>query len=150
MTDEQGPDPADTSRLRLAIARLYRQMVQASGDQDLTFAQLSALARVAEYGPLRLGELAAREQVSAPSMIRTVASLETRDLLAKEPDPHDRRSQHISVTPHGHEVLARVRRRRSELLTDRLVRLSAEQRRVLHEAVPVLELLAEEPERHGG
>jgi DNA polymerase-4 len=51
------------ARLRLIVARLYRQMAQASGDDlNLTYAQLSALARVQEYGPLRLGELAARER----------------------------------------------------------------------------------------
>ena len=66
------PDPATVARLRLVVARLYRQMVQASGRQDLTLSQLSALAKIEEHGPLRLGELAAREGVAGPSMIRSV------------------------------------------------------------------------------
>jgi hypothetical protein len=65
------PSSAAVGRLRLVVARLYRQMAQASGnDLNLTYAQLSALARVQEYGPLRLGELAAREQVPAPTLTR--------------------------------------------------------------------------------
>jgi hypothetical protein len=54
------PSSPDVARLRLLIARLYRQMAQASGDDlNLTYAQLSALARIEQHGPLRPGELAA-------------------------------------------------------------------------------------------
>ncbi|MEU4302480.1 MarR family winged helix-turn-helix transcriptional regulator [Kitasatospora aureofaciens] len=85
-------------RLRLAIGRLNRQLVRASGDQDLTSAQLSALARVEQHGPLRLGELAAREGVAVPSMVRTVAPLVADGLIAKTPDPQDGRSP--AARPH--------------------------------------------------
>jgi len=133
------------ARLRLAIARLNRQMTQASSRSDLTFAQLSALARIEQHGPLRLGELAARERVTAPSIIRTIAPLSEDGLIAKEPDPDDRRSQLLVLTDHGRKVIDRIRQERSELLASRTARLTAEQSAVLAAAVPVLELLAEEP-----
>lgn len=134
-------DSATVARLRLVIARLYRQLAQASSGQDLTYAQLSALARVEEHGPLRLGELAALERVAAPSMTRSITPLVDAALIARKPDPNDRRSSLVALTPEGHELLARVRRERSELLTRRLERLTEEQRETLQAAVPVLELL---------
>ncbi|MFG2909091.1 MarR family winged helix-turn-helix transcriptional regulator [Kitasatospora sp. NPDC048286] len=132
-------------RLRLAIGRLNRQLVRASGDQDLTAAQLSALARVEQHGPLRLGELAAREGVAVPSMVRTVAPLVTDGLVAKTPDPQDGRSQLLAPTPLGLETLARIRRERTALLARRSTRLTPEQCRALEAALPLLELLLDEP-----
>ena len=140
------PDPAAVARLRLVLARLYRQMAQASSeDRELTFSQLSALARTGEYGPLRIGELAAHEQVAAPSLTRTVHPLAAAGLIRKEPDPSDGRSWLVSITPAGRELLGKVRRERSELLSRRLSRLTPEQLDTLLAALPVLELLQTEP-----
>ncbi|MFC4031936.1 MarR family winged helix-turn-helix transcriptional regulator [Streptomyces polygonati] len=141
------PSSPDVARLRLLIARLYRQMAQASGDDlNLTFAQLSALARIEEHGPLRLGELAAHEQVAAPSLTRTVGPLAAAGLIRKEPDPSDGRSWLVSIAPAGADVLIRIRRERSELLARRMSRLTPEQSRTLRAALPVLERLLTEPE----
>lgn len=145
MTARPTLDPDVMARLRLAIARINRQLVQASSSRDLTFAQLSAMARLDQHGPLRLGELAGRERVSAPSLIRTIAPLCERGLIARHPDPADRRSQLLLLTDQGREVIDRVRRERSELLAARVAGLTGEQAATLSAAVPVLELLAEEP-----
>ncbi|MFB7668250.1 MarR family winged helix-turn-helix transcriptional regulator [Kitasatospora sp. NPDC056138] len=136
-------------RLRLVIARLNRQMAQAASGKDLTFAQLSALARVEQYGPLRLGELAARERVAVPSMIRTVGPLTAAGLVAKTPDPLDGRSQLLELTAAGLDAITRIRRERSALLAHRSGRLTPRQCRELEAAVPLLELLLDEPEPTG-
>lgn len=150
MTDTDGrgaPSSAAVARLRLVIARLYRQLAQASGDDlTLTYAQLSALARTQEHGPLRIGELAAHEQVAAPSLTRTVAPLLGAGLVAKQPDPSDGRSWLVSITPEGAEVLARIRRTRSELLARRMARLDADQLDALLAALPALEQLLTDPQ----
>jgi DNA-binding MarR family transcriptional regulator len=142
-------DAATIARLRLVVARLYRQLAQASGGQDLTFAQQSALARIEEYGPVRLGELAALERVAAPSMTRSIGPLVNGGLVARLPDPSDGRSSLVELTPAGRRLLARVRRRRSELLAQRIAALPLPERDILAAAVPVLEhLLAQDgPER---
>jgi DNA-binding MarR family transcriptional regulator len=148
MSDRSGrPDPAAIGRLRLVIARLHRQMVQSLGEKDLTPAQLSALARIEQYGPIRLGELATLEGVAAPSMIRTLTPLKQAGLIGKEPDRQDGRSFLIRTTEAGHEKLATVRRERSALLAQRLDHLTPEQREVLYAAIPVLELLVGEDAR---
>ncbi|MEV7923922.1 MULTISPECIES: MarR family transcriptional regulator [unclassified Kitasatospora] len=133
-------------RLRLAIGRLNRQMARASGGQDLTVAQLSALARVEVHGPLRLGELAAREGVAVPSVLRTIAPLTADGLIAKTPDPLDGRSQLLELTPAGLAAITRIRRERSALLARRSTRLTPQQCRRLEAAVPLLELLLDDPD----
>ncbi|WNI14533.1 MarR family winged helix-turn-helix transcriptional regulator [Actinacidiphila sp. ITFR-21] len=144
--DGPAPSSRDVARLRLLIARLYRQMAQASGgDLNLTFAQLSALARIEEHGPLRLGELAAYEQVAAPSLTRTVHPLAAAGLIRKDPDPSDGRSWLVSIAPAGTDLLVRIRRERSELLSRRMSRLTPDQSRTLRAALPVLEQLLTEP-----
>lgn len=141
------PSSAAVARLRLIVARLYRQLAQASSDDlNLTYAQLSALARVQAHGPVRLGELAALEQVAAPSLTRTLRPLAAAGLLSKEADPSDGRSLLVTITPEGGAHLDRIRRERSELLARRMSRLTPEQSDTLLAALPVLELLLTEPE----
>lgn len=143
------PDQTTVSRLRLVIARLYRQLAQASAGNDLTYSQLSALARIEEHGTMRLGELAARERVAAPSLTRTIAPLTASGLLDRQPDPSDGRSSLLTLTPAGRELLNRLRRERSELLTSRISELTAEQQEILVAAVPVLELLLSPSDARG-
>lgn len=143
MTVTTQPDPQDITRLRVAVGRLHRRLAQrASG--ELTFAQISALVTVEKHGPIRQGELAAREKVAAPSMTRTVGGLIEAGLVEKIPDPVDGRSCHIVVTPAAHALLDKVRSERAAMLTERAARLTAEQYATLVAALPVIEQLAEE------
>lgn len=137
------PDPQDITRLRVAVGRLHRRLAQRS-TSELTFAQISALVMVEKYGPIRQGELAAREKVAAPSMTRTVSGLVEAGLVQKIPDPEDGRSCHIVVTEAARSLLEKVRTERSAMLAERVARLSPEQYETLVAALPVLEQLAEE------
>ncbi|SDM77181.1 MarR family winged helix-turn-helix transcriptional regulator [Actinacidiphila guanduensis] len=145
MTHTDGRGGATPAAVALIVARLYRQLAQASADDlNLTYAQVSALARIEQAGPIRLGELAAREQVAAPSLTRTVRPLAEAGLIGKEADPSDGRSWLVSITPEGAAVLERIRRERAALLARRMSRLTDAQRATLDEALPVLELLLTE------
>ena len=137
------PDPQDITRLRVAVGRLHRRLAQRS-TSELTFAQISALVMVEKYGPIRQGELAAREKVAAPSMTRTVSGLVEAGLVQKIPDPEDGRSCHIVVTEAARTLLENVRTERSAKLAERAARLSPQQYETLVAALPVLEQLAEE------
>ncbi|HEU5426506.1 MAG TPA: MarR family transcriptional regulator [Actinocrinis sp.] len=137
------PNPQDITRLRVAVGRLHRRLAQRSAS-ELTFAQISALVMVEKYGPIRQGELAAREKVAAPSMTRTVSGLVEGGLVQKIPDPEDGRSCHIVVTEAARTLLEKVRTERSAMLAERVARLSPQQYETLVAALPVLEQLAEE------
>lgn len=137
------PSGQDLSKLRVVVGRLHRRLAQRS-NSELTFAQVSALVTVEKRGPIRLGELAAREKVAAPSMTRTAASLLTLGLIERVPDPEDGRSFHIVLADAGRELLEHVRSERTAMLAERVSRLSQEQYEILIAALPVLEQLAEE------
>ncbi len=130
------------TRLRLAVGRLHRRVRLASN--DIPPLQLSTLVSIEEHAPLRLGELAAREAVTAPTMTRVLAGLDERGLIVRTPDPEDARSVRVSLSPHGHRVLEDVRSRRTALLDARLARLTPQQRAALVAALPALEALVTE------
>ncbi|GAB3978586.1 MarR family transcriptional regulator [Actinoallomurus acanthiterrae] len=130
------------ARLRMTLGRLSRRLRQ-HGPQTLTSSQASTLASVEAIGPVRLGDLAAAEGVSAPTQSRLVASLEAQSLLRRTPDVDDRRATLLEITPEGRRQLEQLRTERSAFLVERLGTLSPAQRAALVSALDVLEDLAE-------
>ncbi|MCW2944650.1 MAG: MarR family transcriptional regulator [Actinoallomurus sp.] len=132
------------SRLRMTFGRLNRRVRQ-HGPQTLTSSQASTLASVEALGPVRLGDLAGHEGVTAPTQSRLVASLENHGLLRRTPDTEDRRATLLVITAQGRRQLEQLRNERSAFLVERLGTLSAEQRTALVAALNALEALAESP-----
>jgi DNA-binding MarR family transcriptional regulator len=129
------------TRLRLAVGRLGRRIRLATN--DVPPLQFSALATLDKHGPLRSGELAAREAVTAPTMTRVLAALAERGLIVREPDPTDARSVKVSLSKSGAETLNRIRSERTALLGARIARLTDEQRAALIAGLSALEALVE-------
>ena len=101
MCDDEPTRPAtDAERLALVVGRLNRRMQAATG--GLSHGLLSTLAVVAKHGPLRLSDLAQLESVSAPSMTRTIAELESRGYVVRRADPVDGRAVLIAAAEAGH------------------------------------------------
>ena len=126
--------------LRPAVMRLARRLRQVRADGlDLTPSQLSAMGVLARSEDQPIGALAAAERVAAPSMTRTVKALEERGLVARTPDPADRRHSLVSLTTSGRQVLLLNRHRRSEWLAQRIADLDPEDKEVLRRAVGILE-----------
>ena len=130
------------ARLRLAVGRLARQLRRRSS-AGLTLSQLSALASVERLEPVRLGDLAAREGVAAPSMTRIAAGMVEAGLCERRESPEDARSSLLSTTAAGRRALRSVRAERTELLVTRLEALSPSERATLADAVRLLEALVE-------
>lgn len=131
------------ARLRLAIGRIGRRMRSHSGVGP-TPSQVSALATVGKCGPLRIGDLAVREGVTAPTMTRVVAALEQQGHFERSADPDDGRSSLIGLTASGQELLDRLTEDRTAYLAHQLAALTEEERVTLEAALPVLEVLAAE------
>jgi DNA-binding MarR family transcriptional regulator len=142
VTEPPDVDSELATRLRLAVGRLARRIRLANN--DIPPLQLSALATLDKHGPLRSGELAAREAVTAPTMTRVLSALADRGLITRETDPTDARSVRVSLAPAGVAALTRIRTERTALLVARVARLSPEQRTALVAALPALEALVEE------
>jgi DNA-binding MarR family transcriptional regulator len=141
------PDAEVAGRLRLAVGRLARRL-RLEGDGGLPPLQLSTLVTIELHGPLRLGELAQREAVTAPTMSRVLAALDERGSIERRPDPADARSTLVSVSPIGREMIGTVRSERTASLARRLDRLDDEQRAALLAALPALEALVADDGEH--
>ncbi len=132
--------PEIASRLRLSATRLARRLRQESG-AGLSPSQQSALAVIANHGPLTLGALAEHERVAPPTITKVVSKLECDGLVTRTPDPSDRRVCRVAVSPAGAALLDEVRRRKTAWLTARISQLDADRQRRLAEALDVLDEL---------
>ena len=134
------PDTAALAHdLRMACMRVARRV---RFDADNTFPphQFSVLVRLLGQ-PRTSGELAHVEQVSAPTMSRTVGQLVDQGYVARATDPDDGRSVRLSITPEGVEVVRRERAHRDAWMTARLEGLSAEDRDLLRRATALVEVV---------
>jgi DNA-binding MarR family transcriptional regulator len=138
----KSPAPPLAAHLRLAVARTARKLRQEAGG-GLSPSQTSALAVVERHGPLTPSDLAARERVQRPTATRVITNLEAAGLVSKTPDPDDRRSCLVAVTPRGAALLDEVRTRKDAYLAERLRKLPAEDRATLRRAAELLEELLE-------
>lgn len=126
--------------LRRMVGALYRRF-RVNEEGGLTAAQLSLLASLEAYGPIRPGELAAKEQVTAATMTRSIVWVVERGLARRVSDPDDRRSVRIQLTAEGAGLLATLRAVRTAEFTRRVGALSDEERCTLVRALPALEAL---------
>lgn len=133
-----------SARLFLAVGRLSRSL-RRTDVPGPGHGAISALSTIVACGPVRLGDLAAKEGVAAATMSRIVASLVDAGWARREPDPVDRRAWLASATEEGAQTLLGVRSVRVRELDRRIERLPGDQRDALATALPALEaLLAEE------
>src|SRR5687768_17792197 len=130
--------PDIASRLRLSATRLARRLRQESS-AGLSPSQLSALAVIANHGPMTLGALAEHERVAPPSITKVVSKLESDGLVTRTPDPADRRICRVAVSPSGEALLEEIRRRKTAWLTARISQLDADRQRRLADALAVLD-----------
>lgn len=134
-------------RLHSAAIHLLRRLRREDTRSGLTAPRLSALSVLVFGGRTTLGQLAAAEQVRAPTMTRLVSALEADGLVVREPDPDDRRQVWVRATPAGRALLAKGRARRVEALARSLRALPAEDLAALEDATAILERVvrAEDP-----
>jgi DNA-binding MarR family transcriptional regulator len=149
MSDQPGATERsiqDATRLRVALTRLARQLRTRSA-VDVSPSQISALTRLDQCGPLRLGALAEAEGTSAPTASRLVDILEERGLVERVADPLDGRASVIGLTRQGRLLLEDMRERSTQVLRTGLDELSTAERTLLRDALPVLEVLVERLQR---
>lgn len=122
--------------------RVVRRLRAQRPDHGLTLTQLATLGTLERCGPLRIGDLAAREKVQPPSMTRTIDVLEDRGLVERRGDPSDRRQVTVTISPRGRELLKEDRKRREQWLAARLAELEPDERAILAASVPILDRIA--------
>lgn len=141
----EGDAVEEAAGLLVSLTRISRQLRASSrsAKDDVTPSQTSALARIEQLGPLRLGVLAEIEGTSAATMCKVVDGLEARKLIARVPDPEDGRASNLQLSGEGGALLAELRARSTEALRTALAELEAEERGVVVEMIAVLERLSD-------
>jgi DNA-binding MarR family transcriptional regulator len=102
-------------------------------------ARLSALSVLVFGGPTALGQLAAAEQVKAPTMSRIVAGLRRSGLAKIETDAKDARRIRVTATAKGERLLQEARMRRIRLLAGTLSSLNETELATLLRAAELIE-----------
>ena len=110
-------DAADAAEILRAITRIgylitrarRHDVVRTVAAVPLDRAAVMVLGQLAEAGPVRPGELAARLSVEAPHVTRQVQRLQQAGYADRVPDPDDRRAQLIQLTPAGRAAADRIR-----------------------------------------
>jgi DNA-binding MarR family transcriptional regulator len=109
---------------RLMLDHHYTQVVET--DLTLVQAQALKLLRVASLPP---SKLAAALGISAPAVTQLTDRLERKQLIERQHVKSDRRAVMVAVTEKGGRVIDEFRKRRNEIFTDTVSRLSDEDRR---------------------
>lgn len=126
--------------LLAVVARLNRLATQRI-QMPLPSAQARLLATVEVHGEARIGDLAAVDHCSQPTMTTQVRRLEDAGLVSRTVDPGDARAVRIRITAEGRRTLNAVRADRAAAIEPQLAMLEPADREVLAEAVQVLRRL---------
>jgi DNA-binding MarR family transcriptional regulator len=137
VNDQQLHDMA--AGLHSAAIRLLRMVRREDRLTGISPPRLSALSVLVFAGPTSLADLAAAEEVKAPTMSRIVEGLVKDGLATREADPDNRRKVRIAATEEGKSRLEGGRQRRVRALAGRLRRLADSEQRALARGAEVLE-----------
>ncbi|MBW0011768.1 MarR family winged helix-turn-helix transcriptional regulator [Mycobacterium sp.] len=138
-TDPQSGLGADLLAVVARLNRLATQRIQ----MPLPAAQARLLATIEAHGEARIGDLAAVDHCSQPTMTTQVRRLEDAGLVTRTADPGDARAVRIRITAEGIRTLDAVRADRAAAIEPQLALLEPRERQVLKEAVGVLRRLLE-------
>jgi DNA-binding MarR family transcriptional regulator len=134
------PAPGLGADLLAVVARLNRLATQRI-QMPLPAAQARLLATIEVHGEARIGDLAAVDHCSQPTMTTQVRRLEDAGLVARTVDPEDARAVRIRITDDGKRTLNAVRADRAAAIEPQLALLAPTDRQVLADAVEVLRRL---------
>ena len=137
----EGDGRAVAERLHGAAIRLIRRLRKSDLASGLAAPKLSALSVLVFGGPHTVKELAAAEQVRAPTMSRLLAELESAGLVQKSKDPEDGRIVRVQATARGRNLMEAGKSRRLEVLAAQIRSLDVRERRLISTAVKVIERL---------
>jgi DNA-binding MarR family transcriptional regulator len=137
----EGDGRAVAERLHGAAIKLIRRLRKSDEASGLAAPKLSALSVLVFGGPHTVKELAAAEQVRAPTMSRLLVELEGAGLVQKSKDPEDRRIVRVQATARGRNLLEAGKSRRLEVLAAQIRALDVHERRLIGSAVKVIERL---------
>jgi MarR family transcriptional regulator, organic hydroperoxide resistance regulator len=125
--------------LQQATHHTLRALGTALAAENLTSAEINALANLAYGGVPNVRELSERTGTRTSTLTGVLDRLEHRGYLTRELDAADRRSFRLPLTQAGQAVAARVRAAVADLEHEAVRRLSATQIAGFHAVVSALQ-----------
>lgn len=116
---------------------LLGRMLRESAGSELTAPQRSILSRLVQDGPHSLGQLAMAEQVTPPSITRTVQQLERKKLVIRK-SGSDKRISLLDYTSRAWTLLEKEKTDRTHILHQYLSDLRTSELDLLQDCIPVL------------
>ncbi len=127
-----------------ALGLLVRRMRAAAASHELSLTESAVLGRLAREGPATTAELARAEGVRPQSMGATVAALEDRGLLERNPHPTDGRQVNLELTAKGATLRKGVGDAKRTWLAQVITQLDEHDRDTLFAAGKIIERLLQE------
>ncbi|MEU3598896.1 MarR family transcriptional regulator [Streptomyces sp. NPDC006798] len=145
-------DPAPLTRLRTmpgwligqAGAYHHRLLAEGFAAVDARGYHYRLLAALTEHGPASQAELARRTGIDRSDVVAALNELEPQSLIARTPDPADRRRNVVTLTPEGAARLAALGAVLTGIQDDLCAPLTFEER---EELVRLLRLVVEREEK---
>ena len=119
-------------QVELAIRSRLDEVVAEHG---ITTIQYTAMTVLERHPGMISAQLARNSFVRAQSMAQLVDGLEARGLVERTPDPSSRRQILISLTPHGRELLERMREPVDRIEAEMTAALTGPQREMFADAL---------------
>ncbi|MGH2924404.1 MAG: MarR family winged helix-turn-helix transcriptional regulator [Solirubrobacterales bacterium] len=116
---------------RLARASAWR-LGQGLGESGLRWPEFAVLHHLEAQGTTAQRDLAHALRIQPSNLVALIDQLEDRELLARRPDPRDRRRHRVELTPLGRRAVRRGREATSRAESELLGPLSAEERAEFH------------------
>jgi DNA-binding MarR family transcriptional regulator len=133
---------AELTRLRMVLGRVGRILRQ-QADDGLPYPQISLLFNILRNEPITPTHLAAAEGVTAPSVTRSLDTLQRAGFVTREASKTDGRMSVIRLTTAGREECTRLLHSRDVWLSEHLLRMTPQELRELVRLIPVLEKLCD-------
>ncbi|MFH5208381.1 MarR family winged helix-turn-helix transcriptional regulator [Antrihabitans spumae] len=135
----------EAAELYLSLGRITRALRRSGDAGSLSPGVASALATLTRSGPARLGDLAAAERVTPPTMSRIVTALEKSGYVVRQADPDDGRASLLQATDSGEALVNGLTSSRIQNFAVALERLDKSQRAALMAGMSALEEALLEP-----
>ena len=108
-------------------------------DSPYSLTEVRVMYEIAHRSGVTAGELAEGLDLDRGYLSRMLKGFETKKLLVRTPAPEDGRRQHLRMTPAGMRVFAPLEERSQEQVRGMLTALDEERRRVLLEAMDMIQ-----------
>ena len=115
-------------RLAAIIDRRYREVFASEGLKEGDYGGLVALRRSGAPYELTPTELARSQMMTSGGMTSVIDRLERRGLVARAPNPADRRGSLVRLTPEGRSLIERAMERHVEVEQELIASLSNRER----------------------